>query len=54
MNTITFPNGKKIAFENEISPEIILHNFDQPSDQIAALRINNEICSLYQKIDIDI
>jgi len=53
MNTITFPNGKKIAFENEISPEIILHNFDQPSDQIAALRINNEICSLYQKIDID-
>ncbi|MCR4791099.1 MAG: nucleoside kinase [Treponemataceae bacterium] len=53
MNTITFPNGKKITFENEISPEIFLHNFDEPIEEICALRVNNDIYSLYQKIDID-
>lgn len=55
MNTIniTFPNGKTITIQSGSTADSFLEQFEQPTHQIAAVRVNNEICSLSQRIDIN-
>lgn len=53
MSIITFPNGQKIQIDSTVTSEILLDHFDIPIEQIVALRVNNEIIPLIQKIDID-
>ncbi|MCM1320491.1 MAG: nucleoside kinase [Bacteroides sp.] len=50
--TVTFPNGKKIQIPAGTKGTELIGNFTESKNTIAALRINNEICSVQQPVDI--
>lgn len=51
--SITFPSGKteQVPFDTPISN--LLHHFEPTNDEILAVRINNEICSLDSNVEIN-
>lgn len=48
---LTFPDKSTMEIENQITPITLLEKFDN-SNKILAVRVNNEICSLYSPIEI--
>ena len=53
MNTLTLPNNKTISVETGTKIEDILDLLEIPLENLVAVKINNEICSLTQKIDVN-
>ena len=53
MKTITYCNENKITVDNEISAKEILEKFNLDVNTLAGIKINNEVCSLSQKIEFD-
>ena len=53
MNTLTLPNNKTISVETGSQIEDILDLLEIPLENLVAVKINNEICSLTQKIDVN-
>ncbi len=53
MKTITYCNENKITVDNEISAKKILEKFNLDVNTLAGIKINNEVCSLSQKIEFD-
>ncbi|MBQ1197162.1 MAG: nucleoside kinase, partial [Spirochaetaceae bacterium] len=53
MNTLTLPNNKTISVETGSQIEDILDLLEFPQENLVAVKINNEICSLTQKIDVN-
>ncbi|MBQ1181080.1 MAG: nucleoside kinase [Treponema sp.] len=51
--SITFPSGKteQVPFDTPISN--LLHHFEPTNDEILAVRINNEICSIDSNVEIN-
>jgi len=50
--TITFPDQASIVVENGIKPLTLLNHFEQSERKILAVKVNNEVCSLEDTIDI--
>ena len=53
MNILTLPNNKTISVETGSQIEDILDLLEFPQENLVAVKINNEICSLTQKIDVN-
>ena len=53
MNTLTLPNNKTISVETGTKIEDILNLLEFPLENLVAVKINNEICSLTEKIDVN-
>lgn len=51
--TITIPGKEPFTVNEGITTSDILVKFDCPKDSIMAVKINNELCSLSQQIDIN-
>ena len=50
--TITFPDKASIVVENGIKPLTLLNHFEQSGRKILAVKVNNEVCSLEDTVDI--
>ncbi len=51
--TVTIPGKESFSVNEGITTSDILVKFDCPKDSITAVKINNELCSLTQQIDIN-
>ncbi len=49
---LTFPDGSCIEVENEITPVTFLNRFGDSGKKILAVKVNNELCSLYSPIRV--
>ena len=49
---LTFPDGSSIDAQNEITPVTFLNRLEDKGRVIMAVKVNNEICSLYSPIRV--
>lgn len=52
MITLTFSNGKTIQAKNDVTAKEVLENFEK-TENLVAVKINNEVCSLNQSIKVN-
>jgi len=52
MITLTFSNGKTIQAQNDVTANEVLENFEK-TENLVAVKINNEVCSLNQSIKVN-
>ena len=52
MITLTFSNGKTIQTKNDVTANEVLENFEK-TENLVAVKINNEVCSLNQSIKVN-
>ena len=52
MITLTFSNGKTIQTQNDVTANEVLENFEK-TENLVAVKINNEVCSLNQSIKVN-
>ena len=50
--TLTFPDNSTLDAENEITPITLINRLETNGQRILAVRVNNEICSLYSSVNI--
>ena len=50
--TITFPDNSTLEVENQITPITFITRFQKRERAVLAVRVNNEVCSLYSPINI--
>ncbi len=49
---LTFPDNSSIEVEHEITPVTLLNRFEDKGKKILAVKVNNELCSLYSPIRV--
>ena len=49
---LTFPDNSSIEVENEITPVTFLNRLESKGREIMAVKVNNEVCSLYSPIRV--
>ncbi len=49
---LTFPDNSFIEVENEITPVTLLNRFEDKGQKVLAVKVNNELCSLYSPIRV--
>ena len=49
---LTFPDNSSIEVEHEITPVTLLNRFEDKGKKIRAVKVNNELCSLYSPIRV--
>ncbi len=50
--TLTFPDNSTMEAENEVTPITLMNRFDSKEHTILAVKVNNEISSLYSSVNI--
>ena len=49
---LTFPDNSTLEAENEVTPITLMNRFDSKGHKILAVKVNNEISSLYSSVNI--